>query len=322
MKGGVVGGAWRRLGGAWNRFWFAGTDGLPLGVVRIGFALSALYVWLETAPILRRYYSDAGELPIADARRWGTEWVSRWLMPDALGSPEAVAVLFALLGVALVALLVGWRTRLAAAASWILLLWFQFRNPTFLNGGDEVLRLAGLYLALGYAALPPGARALTLDRRKVVPEGGTPRIPAWPLRLVQVQLCIVYVVSGVWKVAGEAWWDGSALVYALDNPAFSRFGLPDWAWLQPVFVVVSVSVAWWELLFPVLVYWTRTRRWALLYGVILHVGIFVTMNIGAFAPAMLALYPAFLTGDELRRVGRALRPGGGRPDRSPVPSPG
>lgn len=342
--GGITG-AWDALAGSWNRFWFAGTDGLPLGVVRIGFALAALYVWLETAPILRRYYTDAGELPIADARRWGTEWVSRWLMPDALGSPAAVTVLFVLLGVALVALLVGWRTRLAAGGGWLLLLWFQLRNPTFLNGGDEVLRLTGLYLALAYVALPARDRSLSLDRRAALaretaggtgdpggsrgPEGRTTfgaesagrgaRIPAWPLRLMQVQLCVVYVVSGLWKVAGEAWWDGSALVYALDNAAFSRFGLPDWAWLQPVFVVLGISVAWWELLFPLLVAWGRTRRWALLYGVVFHLLIFVTMNIGAFAPAMLALYPAFLTGDELRRLGGRAPP---RADPPAAPRPG
>lgn len=299
-------GAWRSVRGAWNRFWFREVDGLPLGAVRIAHAAAALFVWIETAPLLKRYYSDAGEFPIVGARRWGPEYVTRFFMLDVLGSLEAVVVLFTLFLICLVALAVGYRTRLAAWGAWLLLVWFQYRNPTFLNGGDEVLRLTGLYLALAYTALPARDRALSLDRRRAGDGRGLARVPAWTIRTVQVQVALLYFVSGFWKLQGETWWDGRAMVYALDNVTFTRFGLPGWEGLQPVLAVAGVAVLLWELLFPLLVAGERTRRGALLFGAAFHLGIFVAMNIGVFALAVLATYPAFLRADELRAAGRRL----------------
>ncbi len=293
----------------WDRFWFREVDALPFAVARVGIALAGLVLWAGTLPLLRYFYSDAGEFPIGAARAWSSELVPRLLMPDALGGVAAVWGLFLVWGLALVALLVGWRTAAAAWANWLLVVWFLFRNPTFLNGGDEVLRLASFYLALGYSALPPARRLLTLDRRRA--DGAEPGpapvgMPAWPLRLLQVQIAVVYFVSGFWKVLGPPWWDGSALHLALDNAAFTRFGAPDAPWLRLPYAAVTLAVAWWELLFPALMSLRRTRLPALLFGVTLHLGILLTMSIGIFPFVMLGCYPAFLRGEELRRTGRWL----------------
>lgn len=296
---------WARVAGAWNRFWFAEVDGLPLGLARVGIALGSFGSWVGTAPLLRQYYSDLGEFPIEGARTWSVEYAARFLMPDVLGAYPVVVVLFALWGIAMAALLVGWRTRAAAWAHWVLYLWFFLRNPTFANGGDEVLRLTSLYLALAYTVLPPAQRALSLDRRRHLAGGGggaATRNPAWTVRMIQVQISIVYVVAGFWKVIAPPWMDGTALAYALGNPSFSRFGMPDWAWLQPLFVLLTISVAWWEFLFPLLAAGRRTRLPSLAFGVALHLGILVFMYVGVFPFIMLGCYPAFLKGHEARWV--------------------
>jgi len=298
---------------AWNRFWFREVDGRPLAAVRIGTAVAGLFVWIETAPLLSTYYVETGEFPLEGARSWSTEWVSRFAMPEFLGSLEAVVTLFAILLGFLVALLVGVGTRVAAWGAWALVVWFQYRNPTFLNGGDEILRLTLFYLALGYTVVRPGERVWTLDRRWA-PGGreggrksGRERVPVWTLRLIQIQVALVYFVSGFWKVLGQGWWNGEAVYYALGNESFTRFGLPEWSGLQPLFVVVGLAVAWWEVLFPLLVGWSRSRIPALLFGVALHTGIFLAMNIGVFAFIMLATYPAFLTRAPALTEGEAPR---------------
>lgn len=276
----------------WRRFWFAGVDGTTHALVRVGFAVTGLLLCAVTAPILGEYYTSAADFGIADARGWSRGQLVAYLLLDGAAARPVIVGLFALLVAALLALLVGWRTRVAAAASWLLLLWFQLRNPTFLNGGDEVLRLTGFYLAVGYLAIPPGRRRLTVDRW--LAGGDEPaRIPAWPLRLIQVQIGILYAVTGFLKLMGETWWDGRAVYYALANANLTRFGVPEWAALEPVFVAAGLAVAWWELLFPALVSRDRSRRGALVFGVVVHGGIFVTMNIGVFSLAMLAAYPAF-----------------------------
>ena len=70
----------------WSRFWFREVDALPFALVRVGLGLAALQLWVGTIPLVRRYYSDVGEYLIADAARWGSEWVTRFLMVDPLGS--------------------------------------------------------------------------------------------------------------------------------------------------------------------------------------------------------------------------------------------
>jgi len=302
----------------WNRFWFEAVDGTPLGLTRIGVACAGLVLWAGTLPLLRHFYSDQGEFPIAAARGWSAEYIGRYLMPDALGTIGAVAVLFALWGLALAALLVGWRTRVAAWATWLLTAWFLLRTPTFTNGGDEVFRLVTLYLAAGYSVIPVPARALSVDRwlwRRGSAGDAEPLVPAWTVRMVQVQISVVYFVAGFWKVVAPPWHDGSALAYALGNATFSRFGVPHWAWAHPLFLALTVTVAWWEFLFPVLAFGRHTRRASLAFGVCMHAMILVLMNIGIFPLIMLGCYPAFLKGGEARSLvaafsgDRARRPG-------------
>lgn len=301
----------RWVAGTWNRFWFEEVDPTPFALTRIGVAAAGWVLWIGTLPLIRQYYSDQGEFPIAVARGWSAEYMARVGMPEAFGHFWVATLLFCLWGLALAALTLGWRTRLAAWANWVLAVWFFFRNPTFLNGGDEVFRLASLYLALGYSAIPVAGRALTWDRRQATRrgavDGAAALIPAWPARMVQVQISIVYLVAGFWKVVAMPWYDGSALVYALDNPVFTRWGMPHTQWLQPLFVLLTVTVAWWEFLFPLLAASGRLRRWSLAFGVSLHGMILVLMNIGIFPFIMLGCYPAFLKGGEARALVARVR---------------
>lgn len=305
----------RDVAAAWSAFWFDEVDARPFALVRIGVALAGLQLWAGTLPLVHHFYSDAGELPIAVSRVWSSEYAARFLMPDALGAYPVAVALFGLWGLALLALLVGWRTRLAAWAAWLLTVWFFYRNATFTNGGDELIRVTTLYLALGHTVLSSESRGWSLDRR-ATGATGVAKMPAWPVRFVQIQLSLVYVVSGFWKLVGASWWDGSALQYALGNDAFSRFGAPAWAWAHPMFAAATIGMAWWELLFPVLATARRTRVPALGFGVVLHLWILTFMNIGVFPFIVLGCYPAFLRGDEAERlvaaVVRAL-PRGWRP---------
>jgi hypothetical protein len=67
--------------------------------------------------------------------------------------------------------------------------------------------------------------------------------------------------------------------------------------------------------------WVLGKRTWLGFGALMHLGIDVTMNVGTFAEVMIAVYAAWLTGDEVRAAWRwlgrrVLRPGeGARPVR-------
>jgi hypothetical protein len=296
----------------WNRFLFEERDGLPLAVVRVCVA-GLILVWaVSLAPGIGRYFTDGGEFPIGGARAWSPEFVARWLMPDALGGPAATSVLLLVLVVGAGFLLAGSWTRTSAGLTWLLVTWFQLRNPAVLDGGDELLRLAAFYVCFAYLGLGPERRSFTVDRlrlrhrRGMSPSTPAALVPAWTLRLFQLQLVVLSGASGLSKLAGAGWWDGSAVAYALGNPSLSRFGLVAPLRIQAVAALVGIAVMTWELLFPLLVWHPRLRRSVLVAGVLLNGAILVTLDLGLFPLAVLALYPCFLTGPELRRAADAL----------------
>ena len=73
---------------------------------------------------------------------------------------------------------------------WLLTMLFTNRNPNILDGGDDTLAV-GIFLLM----LSPCGRALSVDswlrrRRQGSTEPAT--TPAWPLRLIQIELCLIY----------------------------------------------------------------------------------------------------------------------------------
>jgi len=204
----------------------------------------------------------------------------------------------------LVGLLLGWRSRWMALLSWLVVVgWYQ-RVPGASTGGDRLLRFALFYLALGRC----GA-VWSLDAR----DKPASTVPALPLRLIQVQWAAMYLLSGIDKAAGSRWIDGTALHYAMSNLTFAR--LPELltpitssAALVPVLKAATWVVLAWELAFPLLISHRGGRRIALLIGIVVHLGIGVTMSVGPFTAVTLLGYLAFLDGGGLRlRRGRQSR---------------
>lgn len=119
--------------------------------------------------------------------------------------------------------------------------------------------------------------------------------PAWPVRLIQIQLCVIYCTSGWIKLAGTGlfegtWWDGTSIHNVLNYLTMSRFSYASFP--VPIWITALLSwlTVWWEALFPLLVLSRKTRTWALVYGILFHIGIWFTIAIGWFSFYMIALY--------------------------------
>jgi hypothetical protein len=127
---------------------------------------------------------------------------------------------------------------------------------------------------------------------------------AW--RLMQLQVCVIYGYSGMEKLKGVRWWDGSALWDVLSAGNLQRWDMSFVAHAPLVIATVVYLVLLWEVYFPVLVWVPRTRLPVLFFGVLMHVGIFVFMNLPSFGFLMISLYVLFLTEDEIARGFRGL----------------
>jgi hypothetical protein len=123
-------------------------------------------------------------------------------------------------------------------------------------------------------------------------------VPAWPLWLMRCQVALVYLSSGLYKFAYPTWRDGTAVHTALNLNSFHRFPWPLPSELAPLEVLLTWGTLLFELSFGLLVLSRRTRPWALLAGVGLHAGLFLTLELGPFSFLMVASYICYL--DPLR----------------------
>lgn len=155
--------------------------------------------------------------------------------------------------------------------------------------------------------------------------------PAWPRHLIIIQLVLIYFLAGVQKTALT--WTPlggyNALYVVLHDPHIARFDWAGMGWLDGMVWPLRIGTAatklfeWGAPLF-LLAYWFRltadrggrlrsfflrfdVRLWLVTVGAILHLGIALTMQLGIFPWAMLALYPAFFHPDELQALLARIR---------------
>jgi hypothetical protein len=271
---------------AWERFWFKPEATSSLALLRIGFGVIALGWTIALAPDLDAFFSHSGLL--AGQPKAG----GAWGLLAVFHSDGAVQVLFAVLLVSCLALIVGYQTRLAAVLVFVGILSFERRNPYVFNTGDGLLRLIAFYLMLA-----PAGASLSVDRWRQARERfwEFPLRAPWALRLLQIQLSVLYI-AGLWvKLQGTTWNNGTAVSYSMRISDLTRFPMPGFlthsALLANLMTYGTVAV---ELSIPILVWNRRLRPWVLLVGVGLHLGIEYSIRVGFFSLAMLTLYLSFL----------------------------
>lgn len=178
--------------------------------------------------------------------------------------------------VALVFLILGVRTHSAAVVNWVccaLMLGLIAPNDGFQQAAcDSVLIGIALLLLI------------------------IPRISASQAQwLLAAFMSSIYVDSGVHKVLSPMWSQGFGVIAPMTLPSLvwiktgwmSEF--PTWFWR-----VAGYGTPCFELLFPALYIWRRTRLISLCIGIALHVSIGIVYPIPIFAGTMLALYAALL----------------------------
>jgi hypothetical protein len=283
---------------AWQSFWFQPQQMYTLGLVRIAFGVLALWWGLWLLPIRKGLLDADGVAPTQPliAHTWGIFAV--W------NSDEAILIGIVALLLSSIALLVGWHTRLAAVVVFVLILSFERRNPWAFNAGDAVVRIEALLLAVS----PCGA-ALSLDQRRRTGSFWSAQSgPNWPIRLIQVQLSLIYIAAAQVKLSGDTWLNGTAVSYVLQLDDMRRMPLPHWF----VTNALAMNVLTWgalaiELAMGILVWVQRFRPWVLAAGVLLHVLIDVYIQIGIFSYAMFVMYLAWFSPERVRRMPDDLR---------------
>jgi hypothetical protein len=279
-----------------------GVDARALAAFRVALGALLLADLALRARNLTAFYTDAGVLPRSLLAKQYPAFASI-SVHTLSGAAWVQGVLFAVAVLAALAVLVGYRTKLAVVVSWVLLLSLHARNPLVLNAGDSVLRR----LLFWGMFLPMGARWS-------VDAGGGERDQSVRGRVVSVasaallvQVVLVYAVNAVLKLRGELWRNGTAVQYVFSLDQFTIL-LGDAVAQYPA-VLSALAHLWLAMLVasPLLLVlrgWWRAAFAGLFAGA--HLGMLLTMRLGLFPlismAALLPFLPAVVWDELAARV--------------------
>jgi hypothetical protein len=211
-----------------------------------------------------------------------------------------------------------------------------------LFGVDTMMTVLLLYLMIG-----PSGAALSLDR--VISRwwgrrenrhfssspsssfAATPRLSAnIAIRMMQIHLCIIYFISGISKLQGGTWWNGTAVWNVLGNFEFAPMHMPEYVAAlrlmcqNDLFFNVCINGAGvatlaFEIAYPFLV-WKPNTRWLCLAGAIfLHGFIGLFMGLKTFSLMMLVFNMAFLRTEEVAWALNLIWPAERKPEMAVTP---
>lgn len=278
-----------RAGAAVERFFFAPARATPLAALRIGLALVLLAQAALIAPAFFALYERSGVLQgvvrdnLARPGLPDLGWLIRTLGGVGIGEAWILTTTGIVYLLSLTALLVGWRTRIAAVVAWLTHLTLMMTGSGTNYGADNFGNIFLFYLIW----VPAGAE-LSLDRAA----GRGPRSPTsmarLSIRVIQLHLCMVYLAGGLMKASGEQWWDGDAIWRSVMLPEYRQL---DFCWLVDHPWVARVS-GWMVILietgYSIFIWPRRTRLPWILAAVAMHLGIAVFMGLEIFGAIMIA----------------------------------
>ncbi len=261
----------------------------PLAIARIIIGLTILFwsisMLFDVSALLGEHALLPPELA-SDRFRWIT-----------LDTSNEIRLAIVALVVASVAIIVGWKPTVWLVVAFVLMVAVQRRNQLILNSGDVILRDLTLLLAF----TPTGA-ALSLDRyRRLGRDGlyGAGMVAPWGMRLVQLQVMVVYLFA-FWSKSGDEWIRGVAVSTALRLQDLQRIGQID-VLVENIWVVAALT---WgtlivELMLGTLLWYKPLRPLLIVLGVLLHVSIDGLMLVGFFGLTMIAGLMTFLDADAI-----------------------
>lgn len=277
-------------------WWFAPASPVAWGTFRIAMGLAAVLTLLLQLPDFVAWFSEDGFVPSSlITPEFGTAFRFNPLVNVA--STTFTAIWFFVTVIAAILTTLGLFTRFASIVLAVGIMGLHHRNPVILNSGDTLLRLSVMALAFG-----PSGAALSIDRLRARWHGETgPVLPVsiWPQRVVAYQVALVYGATLWWKVFGTYWKDGTATWYPTQMREFDRFPVPGFVDTQPFIAFTTYATLAIELALCTIVFYKPLRRYAIIAGLLLHLGIEYRFNIPMFAFTILSCYLCFYEGDEI-----------------------
>lgn len=273
----------------WDRFWFAPQNLLGLAFMRV--MLCGTMVYLYSARLLNlNYYTDSS-------------WISRSMALDVMPElyrplflwtfwPESLnLVMHVLFVVLLILLTLGIGGRWLMWVAWIIDAGFIQRNYSVNFGADVIAALFFFYMSFTQSC--ERLSVLNLFRKKKEFRHSD-TLSSVMIRMMQVQISVIYAYTGWEKLKGASWWDGTALWSVMANPQMTTMDfsfIRSIPWVIPVVAYLTIIF---EIYFPMGVAWSKTRSLWLWMGFLFHASIAAFLGLAPFAAVMVSTYFLFI----------------------------
>lgn len=280
----------QKLRSAFDAFWLAPCDLRALTLLRRAYGfllvLNTLCLW----PDRHLFFGKESLLP-RDASRAILDKDAFNLYSFFPDAPATITVaLLILLGFG-VLLITEVLPRVSAAVCFLCLVLVSHANIMLFDGQDTVFRLFAFYLIF----VPPLRLLTPIRNRSGETNQQTFPYPAWPKRLIQIQLCAIYFCTALQKADGAAWLDGWAVYYVLRLDDFTGFQLPSMITESGILILLATwSVILFEFFTPFLIWWSKTRFLTLIAATIFHLSADLMFNLHCFHWLMIVGLMSFI----------------------------
>ena len=194
--------------------------------------------------------------------------------------------------------LIGYRVKLSGVLLFFVLLTIKMRTLFMQDGGDNVIATMLPFLVL--------ACSFNIYNGSMVnnfKNSNLQLVSKLAVLGIIIEFCLIYFIAGFSKMMYPVWRNGEALYYILRIEDFRATSLNVWLSESAFFVKFNTwFTLFWELTFPLAIWFRKTRRWYLISGVVLHLGIWMLMRIDNFSFVMLSMYPIFVSNKSYVKV--------------------
>ena len=269
-------------------------DPRPLGLFRLWFGFLTLVNLLLLWPDMEMWFGNHGVIPPElHQQLTSTFRIQIFALTGYSDNAIMVMKIFGLMGG--LGLVLGLFPRTAAFCMWLVASSYAWRNSAILHSGDSLIRIGSFFLIFPRSDMAFSVRSYFGRHRqnKAVMSKNT-LVSAWPQRILQVQLCIVYLAAALWKFKGESWRQGAAVGTVLQLGEFERFPIPDFMLTATGSLIATYFTLGFELLFPFMIWIPSCRVPFLVMGILLHAGLEWSLNIQMFQWVITSFYILFI----------------------------
>ncbi|WP_264530143.1 HTTM domain-containing protein [Flavobacterium sp. N502540] len=287
----------------------------PLFFFRVGLSMICIGKFVVLKSNFNEFYGQYGLI------QWSISKLSNYNFLPHIGNivfalskcfsishDQATTLLLELFFCACCFLMIGLFTRISTVICFFLHLAFINTGNGFIYGVDVFTQLAlfyGMFFPLNATYSIDSSIGISKFKKTSVWSGIS-------IRMIQIQMCIVYLSTGIEKSLGKQWLNGEAIWRTLMMPIFKTY---DFSWISnypfiPVTLGIFVLII--EIGYSVFIWYPKTRTIWYIFIILLHINIGVIMGMWFFAFVMIFLNTFAFGSDVLNDIRSKSRSGNQR----------